>query len=444
AADLINRGITRLYGQQNADGGWPWWAGGYSSEHITSYVLVALHEAGDLDWIDPELEDKRRDMADAGVRYLESRYDDLPPDSTLNIYSLYALGLWDARVPDKQWRLVYDTRETLNSYSRALLALFLHSNGNRREARQVVENMEGYAEITRQDAYWGHEYDWCWYWWQDHVETTALSLKALLAIEPDHELMEKAAHWLLVNRRHNHWKSTIDTALSVWAMSDYMTYTGELDTDYVATATLGGEVLIQTPFEPEDVWGDGVSRERYGEDVQPGSLPITIEKSRGPGRLYFTAACEYYSKEEMIGAHWDTVRCERDFYLVGSDGETLTSLTDTDWTVKVGDYVEVVLTIESPNDFDYVVLEDPRIAGCEFLPKERSGWDWTSGTYRELKEQLTAFFYDQLGVGEREIRYRVRAERPGIYHVMPTQLYGMYATDIRANSAERVITILAQ
>ncbi len=444
AADTINRGVTRLYGQQNADGGWPWWAGGYSSEHITSYVMVALHEAGDLDWIDPELEDKRQDMADAGVRYLESKYDDLPPDATLNIYSLYALALWDARVPDKQWRLVYDTRETLNSYSRALLALFLHENGNRREARLVIENMEGYAEITREDAYWGHEYDWCWYWWQDHMETTALSLKALLTIEPDHELMEKAAHWLLVNRRQNHWKSTIDTALSVWALIDYMTYTGELDTDYVATATLGGEVLIQTPFEPEDIWGDGVSRERFGEDVQPGSLPITIEKSRGPGRLYFTAALEYYSKEELIGAHWDTVRCERDFYLVGEDDETLTSLVDTDWTVKVGDYVEVVLTIESPNDFDYVALEDPRIAGCEFLPKERSGWDWTSGTYRELKEQLTAFFYDRLWVGEHVIRYRVRAERPGVYHVMPTQLYGMYATDIRANSAERIITILEQ
>jgi len=146
----------------------------------------------------------------------------------------------------------------------------------------------------------------------------------------------------------------------------------------------------------------------------------------------------------MIPARWDTVRCERDFYLVGSDGTTLTSLVDKDWTVKVGDYIEVVLTIESPNDFDYVAVEDPRVAGCEFLPKDRSGWDWQTGTYRELKEQLTAFFYDRLPLGEREIRYRVRAERPGVYHVMPTQLYGMYATDIRANSAERVITVTAQ
>jgi|GEM_PF-3965347 len=444
AADSVNRGITRLYGQQNADGGWPWWAGGYSSEHITSYVMVALHEVGDVGWIDPDLESKRHEMADSGVRYLESLYDDLPADSTLNIYTLYALALWDAGVPEKQWRLVYDRRETLGSYSRALLALFLHENGDDREARLVVENMEGYADVTRDDAYWGHEYEWCWYWWQDHVETTALSLKAMLEIEPDHELMEKAAHWLLVNRRYNHWKSTIDTALSVWALIDYMDYTGELSTDYLATASLGSEVLIQTPFNPGDVWGDGVSVDRYGAQVQPGELPFVIEKDSGPGRLYFTAALEFYSKEEMIPARWDTVRCERDFYLVGSDGTTLTSLVDKDWTVKVGDYIEVVLTIESPNDFDYVAVEDPRVAGCEFLPKDRSGWDWQTGTYRELKEQLTAFFYDRLPLGEREIRYRVRAERPGVYHVMPTQLYGMYATDIRANSAERIITITSQ
>jgi len=82
--------------------------------------------------------------------------------------------------------LTYDRRERLGSYSRALLALFLHENGYGREARRVIENMEGYAEVTRDDAYWGHEYDWGWYWWQDRVETTALSLKALLTVVPEH------------------------------------------------------------------------------------------------------------------------------------------------------------------------------------------------------------------------------------------------------------------
>jgi len=254
--------------------------------------------------------------------------------------------------------------------------------------------------------------------------------------------VEKAAHWLLVNRRANAWKSTIDTSLSVWALKDYLLHTGELEADFTATAMLGGELLVQTPFEPEDVWGDGVAGERSGEDVQPGSLPVVIEKGDGPGRLYFTAALEYYSKQEPIPAHWDTVRLEREMFLVGRDGKALTPLSFMDNTIHVGDYIEVVLTVDSLNEFDYVAIEDPRVAGCNFLPRDRSGWDWSSGTYRELKEKLTAFFYETLHLGEQEIRYRVRAERPGVYHVLPARLHGMYATDIRANTAEIVVTIL--
>jgi len=440
--DSINTGITRLYGTQNGDGGWPWWAGGYSSVHITSYVLVALHEIGNIDWIDTELESKRNSMARNALDYLSGQLNSLEPDSTLGIYPLYALALWDRPVEKSRWMLTYDTREHLSSYSRALLALFLDEIGETRKAKLVLENLAGYAEITDDDAYWSYEYDWCWYWWQDKVETTALSLKALLQIEPDNELMEKAAHWLITNRRGGAWKSTVDTSLSVWALIDYMIETGEIDADYLATVTLDGEILIEADFNPEDVWGDGREEEIHGEEIQPGARSLVIEKGDGPGRVYFTAALEYFSKEEHIPAHWDTVRLERKMYLVSEDGFELTPLEYVDHTVRVGDYIEVELTIDSPNDFDYVAIEDPRIAGCEFLPKDRSGWDWQTGTYRELKEQLTAFFYQTLWTGERTITYRVRAERPGVYHVMPTQLYGMYATDIRANSAERVITIL--
>jgi uncharacterized protein YfaS (alpha-2-macroglobulin family)/tetratricopeptide (TPR) repeat protein len=439
--DSVAEGLTRLYGTRNADGGWPWWAGGRSSDHITGYVLVALHEIGSLNWIDPELESRRREMAGDGVGYLSGRLRSLPPDSTVGLYAMYALALWDERVPEDRWRPTYDRRERLNSYSRALLALFLHENGDEREARQVLENMAGYAEVTDQDAYWG-EYERGWYWWQDRVETTALSLKALLTIEPGNALTEKAAHWLLVNRRANAWKSTVDTSLSVWALMDYLVFTGELEADYRATVDLAGEELGRADFTPSDVWGEGRVWERSGEEVRPGPLPLVVEKDRGPGRLYFTAALEYYSKEVPIPAHWDTVRLERELFLVGDDGETLIPLSLLENTVRVGDRIEVVLTVESPNDFDYVAIEDPRVAGCEFLPRERSGWDRGTGTYRELREKHTAFFYETLPVGEREIRYRVRAERPGVYHVLPARLQGMYATDIRANSAELLVTIL--
>jgi len=47
-----------------------------------------------------------------------------------------------------------------------------------------------------------------------------------------------------------------------------------------------------------------------------------------------------------------------------------------------------------------------------------------------------------LGQGEHLLRYRLRAEIPGVFHALPTVLYGMYVPELRANSDEHVIKIV--
>jgi uncharacterized protein YfaS (alpha-2-macroglobulin family) len=52
-----------------------------------------------------------------------------------------------------------------------------------------------------------------------------------------------------------------------------------------------------------------------------------------------------------------------------------------------------------------------------------------------------AFFLSHMPQGTRLLSYRLRAETPGQFHVLPTNGYAMYAPDIRTLSDERGLTI---
>jgi uncharacterized protein YfaS (alpha-2-macroglobulin family) len=115
-----------------------------------------------------------------------------------------------------------------------------------------------------------------------------------------------------------------------------------------------------------------------------------------------------------------------------ADGATLTS----------GDIIEVELYLKSDNDYQYVLLEDMKPAGCEAVAT-KSGIAYGDGlcSDMELRDDRVAFFMDTLPQGTRRITYRLRAEIPGRFHVLPANSYAMYAPAIRATSDEAHLQI---
>jgi len=111
--------------------------------------------------------------------------------------------------------------------------------------------------------------------------------------------------------------------------------------------------------------------------------------------------------------------------------------------VKSGDVIQVELKVKSDNDYTYLCFEDMKPAGCE--PTElRSGGKGQEGfwSYTEFRDEKVVFFVNSLGQGEHLLRYRLRAEIPGIFHALPTTLFAMYVPELRANSDECVIKIV--
>ena len=106
--------------------------------------------------------------------------------------------------------------------------------------------------------------------------------------------------------------------------------------------------------------------------------------------------------------------------------------------LKSGDLVEVELEIDSKNDYEYLLFEDPKASGFE--PVEvRNGNDMHA--YVEFRDERVAFFVRALARGQHSLSYRLRAEIPGKFSALPTKASAMYAPELKANSDEIKLAI---
>jgi len=207
---------------------------------------------------------------------------------------------------------------------------------------------------------------------------------------------------------------------------------------------------------------------------------IVIERKGGEGHLYFSVHAEYFSLEDPIAPIGNEIFAERAYYRVKSVPTLLkgfveqkTVLNDGD-SLASGDRVEVVIKIEGKNNYEYLIFEDLKPAGFEAL-QLRSGEpvfarelrasdamvsddgdedvvpvldrsDRYTGrqrwVYQELRDRKVVCFIDKLPGGIWEIRYRMRAEIPGMFHALPVVGAAMYVPEIRANGSELRFTVI--
>ena len=94
--------------------------------------------------------------------------------------------------------------------------------------------------------------------------------------------------------------------------------------------------------------------------------------------------------------------------------------------------VEVVLTVEAKNNYEYLLFEDLKPAGLEavqirsgeslYVRELKSGGGFTGRqrwVYQELRDRKVALFIDQLPEGIWQLSYEMRAEVPGAFMRCP-------------------------
>lgn len=479
--EMVRAGLDRLLDSQQADGSWGWWKEGASDPWMTAYVVWGLNlalEAG-----------VTMDIArvDRGVDWLERHLADQNRHLGTQVWMLHALAAQHRRTQARVVRTfqsaafqnLWTQRESLSGYERALLLLAAQSFGRPEQVTTLVRNLEN--GVVRSDAansallpgatqpaqplvHWGQEQNW-WRWTDGAVESTATALRALLLVDPKNALVEPALNWLLKNRRGAQWSNTRDTALALLALNEHLRFSGEARADGAFAVEVNGREIGQRDLRGRALW------DLAGEFTVPAELianqnTVRIRRTAGQGPLYYSADAAFFTAEEPITPAGNELFVRREYFkLVGRptllkglvydrqplrDGER----------VKSGDRVEAVLTVETKNDYEYLLFEDLKPAGLEAASLTSGGWlsarrlrdgraadhvgqrdpgDYLGNdraVYPEWRDRQAALFVDQLPTGFWEVRYQFRAEVPGNFHALPVVAHAMYVPELRANSAE--------
>ncbi len=287
-------------------------------------------------------------------------------------------------------------------------------------------------------------------WSEGGVEATAFALRALLAVAPEHPLVEPAAAWLIENRRGAQWKSTRDTAIVLLALNDYLRQSGELEADLDVAVFVNDRLLAERSFTPADVLRAPSRIEVDPSWLRDGENQIRIARTRGESPLYFAAEARFFSLEEPITPAGDRIAVAREYQKLAPQPTLLAGpvydrvpVGDGD-RVPSGARIETTLSIEAKNHFEYLIFEDLKPAGFEAvavqsgetLRARRLDGSDERPVYAELRDRKLALFIDQLPEGSWEIKYELRAQTPGAFHALPLIGQAMYVPEIRANGAE--------
>jgi uncharacterized protein YfaS (alpha-2-macroglobulin family) len=211
------------------------------------------------------------------------------------------------------------------------------------------------------------------------------------------------------------------------------------------------------------------------ELIRDGQNEVTIVRKNGAGPLYFSAEAEFFSLEEPLKPVGNEIFVRRQYFklvnhptlLKGVVSERV-ALNDGE-TVKSGERVEVVLTVEAKNNYEYLLFEDLKPAGLEavqvrsgqslYIRELKSGAlndknaalmnfakdDFTGRSrwvYQELRDRKVAMFIDRLPQGVWQLSYELRAEAPGSFHGLPVLGHAMYIPEIRTNGSETRIRVV--
>jgi alpha-2-macroglobulin len=508
--EMIGQGLDRLYNFQHADGGWGWWKEGESDHFMTAYAVWGLTLARDAGV------QIKSDALERGAGFLEKEIVEEEANYDQQSWMLHALAAYHAsskrrevgQFQAKAFDNLWENREKLNAYTRALLALSAHYFGFRDRATTLVRNLENGVKLdTAPDtsviqttpartqaetigaAHWGEDGIY-WRWSDGGVEATAFALRALLAIEPGHKLIEPVTNWLVKNRRGAQWSNTRDTAITVLTLNEYLRASGELDGDIEYELLVNGQRIAANKVTAADALGAPGRFEIHNlrrELLADGANDIRIRRLGGRGPIYFSAQARFFSREEPVTEAGNEIFVRRQYYKLVARQTLLKGyvyereLLSAGETVASGERVETVITIEAKNNYEYLLFEDLKPAGLEAVelrsgaplqarelkagaaarkfaaypellddaeeqgelsPEENANYTGRRRrVYQELRDRKVALFIDKLPEGLWEIRYQLRAETPGRFHALPVVGHAMYAPEIRANGVETRLNV---
>ena len=469
---LSHRGED-LAALQNADGGWPWRPGGATDRYMSAYAYWALARLESSGW-----EADGADLARARDYLLDSLVE---TEFSIHeqVWILHALaqrfaGEQRARPTREEtvaFSKLWKNRERLDSFGLALLLLTADAYRLKEELEILGRNLaNGMEEHTSGDGreliFWsagGRGLQFA----QSEVETTALVIRALSRINPASISLEGAHLWLLRSQRAAGWSNSRESSFAVLGLAAYLKGKNSGEADIPAELKWNGKaVSFERRGSPEEKLAPYRIRLSPAQ-IESGTNTLGIESEPGAAHGYYRVSISTFTTEEPIPAAGDRLRVWRSYdhlkpqpTLLKGVVEKRVPIPGESYAIGVGERIESVVHLEADQEYPYVVVEDFLPAGfesarlisggglyaerVEFLADEEGTdrWEPTEDrlpVYLQIREGKAVFLLDSLPSGRWEIRYTLRAEMAGRYHVLPAVIRPHYLPEVRGNSEELLL-----
>ncbi len=302
----------------------------------------------------------------------------------------------------------------------------------------------------------------------------AVVLDALIAVQPENDLVPKLVRGLLDGRRAGRWGSTQDNAWVLLAMDAYFRTFEGVAPDFVARAWLGDRFAGEAPFA-----GRSPDRQRIDvplDELPSGETDLVVSKE-GEGRLYYRLGLRYAPADLSLPPEERGFSVERSYAAIDDSGDVRRTVDGT-WEIKAGARVRVRLTLVAPARRYHVALVDPLPAGLEALNPDlttseqappgmtdeeielenedgspmselervssMSTW-WNGRWYNHegFRDDRVEIFADRLEGGVWRYDYVARATTPGVFNVPPTKAEELYHPETFGRTATELVRIMA-
>ncbi len=464
----IPKTIATILSHQRGDGGFGLWAESPdASPFVTAYALWGLHVAKKHG---AEVPDHAMESA---TKYLRSHMKLVDEPVALASMPFVLDVLAEVGSPDAgRASDVFEKRDKIPLFGKAQL---LHAMAIGKSDPSLVEKLfsevEGQLRVDADEARavsnHGNRYAVLM---DSDVRTSALALRALLAVKPSHMLGARLAKGLLKDRKGGAWRSTQETAWALLALDDYRRAQEAAVPDFVAHAFVGDHELLSATFK-----GRSFAQPRAivpaSEVLAAGQAAVAVEMD-GTGRLFYEARLRYAKKALpktglergiFVKKTMRTVRAEELKKALKQAPEASAR------AFRGGDLVLVEVLVVTPSPRSYVVIDDPLPAGFEAVDTklattgasldvdsaEDQGDDEdddqdavaagrahrSSAFLREVRDDRVLFFVDHMGAGMFRYRYLARATTLGTFIVPPTKAEEMYTPEVFGRTAADTIRI---
>jgi uncharacterized protein YfaS (alpha-2-macroglobulin family) len=434
--------IARLLELQNADGGWPWFAGGKSNLYITQHIVsgfghlktmgVAVEEVIDLksalDYLQSEhtfkfgelsqtARDKKEGLGSLEVQWLYAQSIFRSNDEAAGVYYQSCLK--------EQWT-------KLPLQVQALAGSFYKRTGYDAQATLILNSIRNRATTRKQlGTYWNENGSTYYYWDRNNIETQAALIEFYTLMQAPKPEISSMRLWLLNQKRGQYWESTKTTA---WACYALLNGAEQVNVTGSAALKIGGQ-----PLAGQTTAGSGYFQQTwYGKEIQPamGKIAVT-QTAEQPG----FGSLNWVYTEEMgkITKNTTGLTLQKKVYLVkGSQEIPVTETT----VLALGDQIRVRLEVVSDRALEFVHFKDLRAAGMEPV-NVLSGYKYEGSLYfySMNKDAATEFFVDYLPKGKSYLTYDLTVSGKGIQSMGYALVECLYAPAFRANSEGTTIHV---